>query len=178
MINIVRKTLEIYLREKRLPTQGEFTTEDLAYTSQKNALFVTLFLDGKVIASMGRIACLKENSFVECMDLSLQCLKDERFSVELQSLDALSRVQIRVDIFSPQSRRILKDISELNVATEGLIFLSQSLGKLSVVLPKMVKDDPTPEKYLAYAKKKANIEDAIPSSEYVIYGLTTSIVQE
>lgn len=51
MHNIVRKTLEIYLREKRLPTQADISAEHLKYLNEKSAIFVTLYLNGRVIAS-------------------------------------------------------------------------------------------------------------------------------
>lgn len=43
MQNIVKKTLEIYLREKRIITQSELTTDEVAYINDKNPLFVTLY---------------------------------------------------------------------------------------------------------------------------------------
>lgn len=42
MFNIARKTLEIYLTEKRLASQNEMNSEDLAFLSEKKAIFVTL----------------------------------------------------------------------------------------------------------------------------------------
>ena len=134
MFKFVRKTLETYLREKRLLTQSDLTSEDLPYLNEKNAAFVTLYFQGKVIASQGRIQCKKENTLFECMDLTLACLKDSRFSENLQNLDALSQMQIRVDILKPDARRILKNFSELNVRDEGILFLSQNLGKMSIWL--------------------------------------------
>lgn len=43
MISLVRKTLEIYLRERRVITSAEYGAENVAYMSQKNAVFVTLY---------------------------------------------------------------------------------------------------------------------------------------
>lgn len=173
MHNTVRKILEIYLREKRIIAQSEFTTAEIPYTRVKNALFVTLYSHGRVIASQGRIQCKKENTLFECLDLTLLCLKDSRFSAELQTLEALSGIQIRVDMIESNSRRILANISDLNVRSEGIIFLSQNLGVLSVILPNMIRLDPTPEKYFALAQQKAGITTPLSHSDYVIYGLST-----
>jgi hypothetical protein len=71
-----------------------------------------------VIASSGRIVCQKENSVFECIDNTLLCLKDTRFPFSLQSLEKLQEIYIRIDIFSPQDRRILQDITELDTSRE------------------------------------------------------------
>lgn len=127
MNHLVRKTLEIYVKEKRIITQSDFDASYLGLIQQQNALFVTLYFDGKVIASQGRIQCKKENTLYECIDLALSCIKDPRFSQAITSPEMLAKIQVRVDIISRSSRRILREISELNIAREGLIFLSQNL---------------------------------------------------
>lgn len=118
MISIVKKTLETYLRDKRVVTRADLSSEDIVFESKKDAIFVTLYLDNKIIASRGRIQCQKENSLQECIDLTLQCLKDSRFSQELQNLDSLAKIKIRVDSFGSADRRILKNIAELDTKTE------------------------------------------------------------
>lgn len=155
MQNFVRKTLETYLRERRILTQGEFTADDIPYTKEKNAAFVTLYHDGKVIASQGRIQCKKENTLLEVLDLSLACLMDSRFSENLKNPEMISGISVRVDILTKDSRRMIKNITELNAQNEGIIFLSQNLGKMSIILPNMIKTNPTPENFLEIAKKKA-----------------------
>ncbi|MFZ2256327.1 MAG: hypothetical protein WAW59_07495 [Patescibacteria group bacterium] len=79
-----------------------------------------------MIASSGRIACQKENSVFECIDNTLLCLKDERFSLALQTPEALDKIHIRIDTFTPQDRRVLQSVDELDTSREGLMFLSQN----------------------------------------------------
>jgi hypothetical protein len=79
MFAIVRKVLETYLKEKRVATLSDFTADISPYTSTKEAVFITLYYEGRVIASSGRIVCKKENTFFECIDNALLCLKDPRF---------------------------------------------------------------------------------------------------
>jgi hypothetical protein len=50
---------------------------------------------------------------------------------------------------------MIQNISELSIRDEGLIFLSQNLGIMSIVLPHMIHLDPTPEKYFNLACQKA-----------------------
>lgn len=175
MHNIVKKTLEIYLKEKRIITQSELTTDEIIYINDKNPVFVTIYHNWKVIASQGRIQCKKENTLMELIDISLACLKDSRFSENLANIDAIANLQIRVDLIEPTSRRMLKDISELSVRDEWIIFLSQNLKALSVILPNMIKINPTAQKYFEIAKQKANITQNLEFSDYVIYWLKTKI---
>ncbi len=173
---LARKALETYLKEKRVLAQSDVNSQMLAYTTQKNALFVTISHEQKVIASAGRIQCQKENSFQECIDLALLTLKDPRFTTNFQNAEELEKLSIRVDILSPASRRVLQSIDELDIKKEGIIFLSQNLGVMSIILPNMIKNDPSPQKYFELACKKAGINPAdLQAGSYVIYGLSTEV---
>ncbi len=174
MHHLVRKTLEAYINEKRLITQSDFPIETIAMMWKKEAVFVTLYHDGRVIASSGRIQCQKENSVFECIDNTLLCIKDTRFTAALQSSVSLENIHIRVDVFGPEDRRMIQDISELSVRSEWLIFLSQNLGIMSLVLPHMIHLDPTPERYYDLACKKMWLDPSkLTSSDYILYALKT-----
>lgn len=174
MHTLSRKTLEIYINEKRIITQTDIPANILAMMWKKESVFVTLYNDGRVIASSWRIQCQKEDTIYECIDNTLLCLKDPRFAVNLQSPENLANIHIRVDIFSSENRRMIQNISELFVRDEWLIFLSQNLWVMSVILPNMVRIDPTPEKYFALACQKAKIDPStIVSSDYVLYAIKT-----
>lgn len=107
------------------------------------------------------------------MDITLHCLKDSRFSANLQTPESLTALEIRIDSFANTDRKILANISDLNI-NEGLIFLSQKFGKMSVILPNMIKNNPTPEKFLEIAKQKAGVATDIDRSDYVIYSFTAT----
>lgn len=174
MFDIVRRTLETYLKEKRVATLSDFTTDISSFTGSKEAVFVTLYLEWRVVASSGRIVCKKENTFFECIDNTLLCLKDTRFSSEIQDVNNLSNIRIRTDRFSTGDRRVLRDISELDTKTEWLMFLSQNLWKFSLILPNMVHIDTSPNAYLDLACKKAWIDSKkLSPSDYVLYGFHT-----
>lgn len=124
---LVRKILEVYLQEKRIITQSELPSESQKLVNEKDAFFLTLYYQGKVVASTGRIICLKDNTLAEIIDLSFLLLKDPRFTTEIQSPDLLSKIGIRSDKIGTNSRRMIQNIAELNVRNEGIIFLSQNL---------------------------------------------------
>jgi hypothetical protein len=138
MYSLVRKTLELFLTEKRVITQSEFPSESVSFLNQKDSVFVTLYLDGRVIASSGRIQPKKENTLYECIDNTLLCLKDERFSFGLQTPLNLAKIKIRVDIFNKENRRVLNSLDVLDISREGMMILSQTYGKLAIVLPHMM----------------------------------------
>ncbi len=176
---LVRRALQTYLAEKRILSQADVESDMLKFTTQKDALFITLYLDQKVIASAGRIQCQKENSFLECIDLALLTLKDPRFSQNLQNVDELAKISIRVDVLGQNARRLLKSIDELDIKSEWIIFLSQSLGVMSIILPKMIQNDPSPQRYFELTCKKAGVDsEKLQSSDYVIYGLSTEVSSE
>jgi AMMECR1 domain-containing protein len=174
MYQLVRKTLETYLSEQRVITLSDFPAELSPLWSRKDAIFVTLYFEGKVIASSGRIACQKENTLYECVDNTLLCLKDPRFTASIASKDKLSDIHIRTDRFGPEGRRILRSIDELDTTREGLIFLSQNLGIISVILPHMLHVDTSSQAYFALACKKSWIDpESLTPADFVLYGLTT-----
>ena len=126
MHKLARKALDIYIREKRIITLTDFPPELLSHMSTKEAVFVTFYYEGKVIASSGRITCKKENTLYECIDNTLLALKDPRFLEVIQTPEKLSEIHIRTDRFSAENRRLLKAIDDLDVTHEGMILLSQN----------------------------------------------------
>ncbi len=174
MYSLVRKTLEIYINEKRIITQSDFPSDVIGMMWKKESVFVTLYLDGRIIASSGRIQCQKENSVYECIDNTLLCLKDSRFSINLQNAENLANIHIRVDTFATEDRRMIQDISELSIRDEWLILLSQNLWTMSVILPHMIHIDATPEKYFTLACQKSGLDPTnISHSDYVLYAIKT-----
>lgn len=174
MYQLVKKTLEAFINEKRIITQSDLSGDMQEFANKKDAVFVTLYFEWRVIASSGRIQCQKENSIYECIDNTLLCLKDPRFSENLQSSENLANIHVRVDLFGHENRRMLQKINELNIRDEGLIFLSQNLGIMSIVLPNMIHLDPTPEKYFNLSCQKAGLDPVkLVPSDYILYALKT-----
>lgn len=130
MHQAARKILETYINEKRILTIEELGLSGTEHESTKNLSFVTLYKDGKVVASSGRIHLKKANTLLELIENTLFCLKDPRFAETIKNPDELKKTQIRVDIIRPDERRIIQDINEMIPKKEGLILLSQTQNKL------------------------------------------------
>lgn len=93
----------------------------------------------------------------------------------MQDIEKLKDIHIRTDRLRPEGRRMLQNISELDTSREGLLFLSQNLSALSIILPHMVNGDTSPEAYFSLAVKKAGLDiTKLASTDYVIYGITTT----
>lgn len=75
-----RKVLVTYLSEGRIPAISEIGLTESEYARAKDPVFVTLYKDGKVVASSGRIHAKNENSAKEMVENALLCLKDPRMS--------------------------------------------------------------------------------------------------
>lgn len=179
MHTLVRKILETYLREQRVLTLSDIDSSFLEYTKTQLAVFVTLYYQWKVVASSGRIQCKKENTLFECIDNTLMCLKDPRFTSEIQNPETLSDIRIRVDTFGAPDRRLLQNISELNTRDEWLLFLSQNFGKMAIILPKMLHLDSAPENYFALICQKAWLDrDSLQRNDYVIYWIKTLSISD
>jgi hypothetical protein len=118
MHTLVRRTLELFINEKRIIAQSDIPPHLAEMNGKKNPVFVTLYHDGRVIASSGRIQCQKENSIYECIDNTLLCLKDARFSMSLQDAANLPNIHIRVDILESEGRRMIRSIDELSIRDE------------------------------------------------------------
>lgn len=178
MTSIVRKVLEIYLRDKRIVTLADFNAEEITLAKEQSAVFVTIYANNRVIASEGRIKIKKENTLQEIIDLTYACVKDDRFWWNVQTLEMLANLKIRVDILENNKRRILSSIDSLNTVNEGIIFLSQNLWKLSVILPGMIPPPATSQLYLQYALSKAWVDQNIDPKNYVIYWFTSRLYSD
>ena len=74
-----RKILETYLLQKKILTVEELDLPaDIA--KSKQLAFVTLYRDGEVIASSGRVHLKRENLALELVENTLACLQDARFA--------------------------------------------------------------------------------------------------
>lgn len=174
-----RKVLATYLSESRIPVLSEIGIAESEYAKTKDPVFVTLYKDGKVVASSGRIHAKNESTAKEMVENALLCLKDPRISALVSTVADLENVRIRVDVLPPSKRRVLAKISDLDPKKEGLIFLAQGLNKLSVLLPGIANIASSPEELLSIAIKKASIDaSTLSDGDYVVYGVQTEVFSD
>ncbi len=175
--DLVRKALQAELSHTPLPSLVELGASALPEAETRSLAYVTLYGDGAVIASSGRIHNTSRTTLEECFENARQALQDPRATGRV-TLENLAGLKIRVDIIAPTDRRIVQDIAEVNPREEGLIFLSQNRGLASVLLPRMCEVDSTAETLLAVVCKKAGVEPSIARSEYVLYAIRSTIYSD
>jgi len=179
MHTIARRILETYIREKRILSIEELGLAGSEHETTKNLSFVTIYRDGKVIASSGRIHLKKPNTILELIENTLFCLRDPRFAGAVKNPDALRDVQIRVDLIRPDERRIITDVREIIPRSEGLILLSQTQNTVAVLLPNITNVASTPEEYFEIVCAKAGVnKDALKSEDYILYAISSTVYSD
>lgn len=138
---LARNAITSYLESNQIPSIGDLSLIDHPDTQTRNCVFITLYKDGRVVASSGRVHPIQTNTISECIDNAILALRDAR--AEGLVLSDMPNVKIRVDVIASNDRRVVASYDEVNPREEGLILLSQNLNKLAVVLPKIVAPDIT-----------------------------------
>lgn len=170
--DLVRSTLKSYLETGVIPALSDLGVEAHADLATRHLVFVTLYLNGAVVASSGRVHAIQKHTVSECIDNAILALKDSRAgAVTIGNLEA---VRIRVDIIRSTDRRMVSTYAELDPRQEGLILLSQNLGKLAVVLPKIVAPDSTAEDIFKIVCQKAGIATSQEPADYVLYAIRST----
>ncbi|MCK9272887.1 AMMECR1 domain-containing protein [Candidatus Gracilibacteria bacterium] len=176
---IAKKVIEIYLNEKKIPTLDELGISKHPDLNTKNLSFVTLYKDGKVIASSGRINLKKPNTIAELIENSLFCLKDPRFIEAIKNPAEINNVNFRVDIITPSQREVINKIDEVDIKKNGLILISQSHSKIGVILPNIANLITTNEDLFTLVCKKAELDPALLKAEdYILYKIESTIFSD
>lgn len=172
MHKIARRIMETYLKEKKILTIEELGLAGSEHEKSKNLIFVTLYKNGSVIASSGRIHLKKPNTLFELIENSLFCLRDPRFAEAVKNPDELANIKIRVDMVRPEGRRILANIAELDTKREGLILLSQTKNTLGVLLPNITNVASSGAEYFQIVCKKAGLDPAeLKPEDMILYAI-------
>lgn len=172
MHNIARKVIEIYLNEQKIPTIEELWVTSNEHNNTKHISFVTIYKDGKIIASSGRINIKKTNTLLELIENSLFCLKDPRFVAAIKNPLEIKNVKIRVDLIANNQRKIVEKINNIDITKQWLIIISQTQWKLWVILPNIANLVSTPEDLFNLVCKKAWLEaKELKDEDYILYSI-------
>ena len=176
---VSRKIIETYLNEKKILTIPELLLSGSEYLDTKHLSFVTLYKDGRVIASSGRVHIKKENTILELIENTLFCLKDERFVEAIKNPLELKNVKFRVDIITNAQRKIIKNLDEVDPKTDWLILISQAYNSLGVILPNITNMISTNKELFTLVCKKANIDESkLKDEDYVLYKIQSTVFSE
>ena len=176
---IARKVLETYVHEKKILTIEELGLATDPHLERKDIVFVTVYRDGNVIASSGRVALKKANPVLELIENTLLCLKDPRFGEYVKSAADVKDLLFRIDFIAPEVRRIVQTADEIDAERQGIIFIAQSYAAVSVVLPRMSSITTRGTDLLHLAILKAELDPTtIRPEEYVVYAIESEIFSD
>jgi len=179
MHTIAKKILEMYVFEKKRPT-----IQDLALTwhemaNNKYASFVTLSLDGDIVASSWRVHPLKDSTLEELIDNVLIAIDDPRFVQHVKNPELTRKLVYRVDIIVPEYRRLVTNPEEIDVEREWVIVLCQKQGKLGLILSGMLPRVKSGEELYRHAIGKADIDTKnLKRWDVLVYALRTKIYRD
>jgi AMMECR1 domain-containing protein len=176
---VSRKVIETYLNEKKILSISELLLMGSEYLDTKHLSFVTLYKDGKVIASSGRVHIKKENTVMELIENTLFCLKDERFIEAIKNPLELKHVKFRVDIITNAQRKVIKSLDEVDPKTDGLILISQTKNALGVILPNITNMVSTSQELFTLVCKKAGlVSTELKDEDYILYKIQSTVFSE
>lgn len=127
MNKMARNALDFFLKTQNIPTIEDIGEQFNKLLETKHISFVTMYLDGRVVASSGRINIKRPNTILELIENTLFCLKDPRFVESVKNPDELKKVKFRVDIVRNEQRKIVNSLQEVDISKHGLILISQTL---------------------------------------------------
>ena len=178
MNQAAKKILESYIFEKKRPTIQDLGLSDDPMAKNKYANFVTLYLNGVIVASSGRVHPSKDSTLEELIDNVIIAMDDPRFSQSIKNAEMSRKLAYRIDVIVPEYRRLLSSPDELDVSNEGIIVLCQKQGKLGVILPGMLDVKSSDEMY-RHALTKAGIDTKIlKKGDMQMYGFRTKVFQD
>ena len=113
LLNIARKTVESYVRNRKIP---EFNETDLGLLSQEGA-FVTLHKKGELRGCIGNIIGTQP-LWLTVRDMAIESsMRDPRF--EPVAPDELKDIRIEISVLSQPKR--VRDVNEIKMGTHGVI---------------------------------------------------------
>ncbi|MDD2565332.1 MAG: AMMECR1 domain-containing protein [Candidatus Gracilibacteria bacterium] len=175
MHKVAKKVIEMYLNEQKIPTVEELNLLTHEHSGTKNISFVTLYKDGKVIASSGRVNIKKANTILELIENALFCLKDPRFVEAIKNPLEIKNVKFRVDLISNNQRKVVNNLDEIDISKDGLIIICQPLGKLGVILPNMANMVSTPQDLFNLVCMKAGLDSKeLKEDDYILYSIQST----
>ena len=146
LVNLVRQTIELYVRRHERPPTPQHLSELLA---QRAGAFVSLHLVGELRGCIGTIEPQQANLAAEVIANAVSAAtRDPRFSPVTP--DELDELAISVDVLEPAEPIV--SLEELDPSQYGVIV--ESGGRRGLLLPDLEGVD-TPQQQVQIALRKA-----------------------
>lgn len=176
MIDIVKQSLDFYLKNGKAPTLEEIEISNQESKITLGSCFVTLFYKWEIIGSSGNIKELKKSLAEEIIENAIQAgFHDTRFSP--LTAEKINDVRVRIDVI--KNRRILQEweLGKIDPIQQGVIAIEKKYSKLAVLLPNISPLILTGKELIAVLTKKLDIKK-IEEKKYILYAIDTEIVTD
>jgi len=179
MHTIAKKILESFVFEKKQPTIIDLWLAEHEMAHNKYASFVTLTLDGEVVASSWRVHPVKDSTLEELIDNVMNATEDARFAQKVKNPELARRLTYRIDLIIPEYRRLVTSPDDIDITKEWVIVLCQKQWKLAVILSGMMPDVASWDELYRYALNKADINTReLKKGDVLVYALRTKIYHD
>ncbi len=136
--------------------------------------FVTAYRGGTVVASSGRVRCLKPDTLSELLDNAAKCAADPRLAeAGIKKGKDLEPLRFRVDLI--EKPRMVKSPDEVDALREGILVIRQDGSALGAVLPKVAPAVTGSRELFALALRKAGLPENAPEKDLAIYALASDV---
>ena len=173
MIEIVKKTIDFYIKNGKTPVLWELDIKP--WKNEKASLFITLYYKWEVRWSAWNIKEIANSKEEEIIKNTIAAISwDKRF--ETLSINEAKDVKVRIDTI--KSRRVLwnSELQYLEPINSWIIAIKKDYKKIAVILPNisasilMWKDF---EKALTY-----KLWEKFEEKNYIIYEIKTEIEKD
>ncbi len=172
MIELVKQTLEFYLKYLKEPQLNELQITEQTLLSTRWSCFVTLYKNGEIRGSAGNVKEVEATMAQEIIrNVISAATQDSRF--EKLKLDEVKDIKIRIDVIT--ERKILQEwkIALLDPVKSWVIAIKKEYDKLAVILPNISAKLLTGSDFPAFLEAK--LWEAFDEKNYIVYEITTSV---
>lgn len=172
MLELVKQTLEFYLKYLKEPQLTDVKITDQNLLSTRGSCFVTLYKNGEIRWSAGNVKEVEASLAWEIIKNTIAAAtSDSRF--EKLKLDEIKDIKIRIDLIS--ERKVLADgkVAEIDPVKSWIIAIKKEYDKLAVILPNISAKLLTWSDFPAFLEAK--LGEPFDEKNYIVYEITTTV---
>ena len=130
MLQIAQQSLNFMILNNTIPTKNDISVSNQELLQARGSVFVTLYKNGKIVASAGNIKEIETDLVNEIIANTYQAYKEA-----IQANIVLENIQIRVDFVSQRTLFQNKSITQISPVSHGVIVIKKTQDKAWVILP-------------------------------------------
>ncbi len=171
MLEIVRQTIEFYMKNLKKPRQEDLEIKQEDLLNNRSSCFVTLYHKGNIRWSWWNVKEIEKNTVLELIENTIHALNnDKRF----KKITLWESKELKIRIDEIVSREIIKseDINKIEPTSNWILVLKKDYEKMACILPNIDPKILTWEDYNPILKEKL-WEKTFNPDDYIIYKITT-----